>query len=56
MRLRAWGVVGLQRGLIETVAERAWNGGPEGVRVPYAKSEYDDWLGTRVGRVTRNPG
>ena len=26
---------------MESVAERAWNGGPEGVRVPYAKREYE---------------
>ena len=25
---------------MERIVERAWNGGPEGVRVPYAKSEY----------------
>ena len=31
------GVVGPSRRHIERVAERAWNGGPERVRVPYAK-------------------
>ncbi len=33
------GVVGPQCGPSERIAERAWNGGPERVRVPYAKSE-----------------
>ena len=33
------GVVGLQRKGRESIAERAWNGGPERVRVPYAKCE-----------------
>ena len=47
---------GAWRWEVERIAERAWNGGPEGVRVPYAKSEYIDWSGTRVGRGTRNPG
>ena len=33
------GVEGPSGRHIESVAERAWNGGPEGVRVPYAKRE-----------------
>ena len=33
------GVVGLQHKGRKSIAERAWNGGPETVRVPYAKCE-----------------
>ena len=33
------GVVGLQHNGCKSIAERAWNGGPETVRVPYAKCE-----------------
>ena len=33
------GVAGLQHKGPESIAERAWNGGPERVRVPYAKCE-----------------
>jgi hypothetical protein len=37
--LNLCGVVGLQHKGPESIAERAWNGGPERVRVPYAKCD-----------------
>ena len=45
--------MGLQRGWIETVAERAWNGGPERVRVLYAKPCVEKllWYPSRPGHV-----
>ena len=42
--------------LPESIAERAWNGGPEKVKVLYAKCEYGGRWSTQVGRDTRNPG
>ena len=37
--LNSCGVAGLQHKGLESIAERAWNGGPERVRVPYAKCD-----------------
>ena len=56
MGVKPHGGCGALEDLTESVAEGAWNGGPERVRVPYAKSEYSHWSDSRVGRDTRNPG